>query len=196
MAWYVVARDVCGVVYTVEQSALLDEWAELMQATGWWFSFADFVVMCERHRHLHFDEQRRLHCSSGPAIECRDGYRVYAWHGTRVPAKWIDTPGSIDPSLALTWKNIEQRRCLAEIIGWQRVLDQLSPTVIDEDTPEIGRLLQVDLPDSAGERFLEVRCGTGRTFVLPVPPYMTTARQANAWTYGLEAFQLQGEVRT
>jgi len=41
-----------------------------------------------------------------------------------------------------------------------------------------------------------VTCGTGRTFALPVPPEMTTALAANAWTYGLEAKDYMPEVRT
>jgi len=42
-----------------------------------------------------------------------------------------------------------------------------------------------------------VRCGTGRTFALPVPPDMKTAIQANAWTYGLDPKDIFNlEVRT
>ena len=45
-------------------------------------------------------------------------------------------------------------------------------------------------------RFLRVRCGTGRSFVLPVPREVHTARQANAWTYGLSESEYAPEVRT
>lgn len=31
-----------------------------------------------------------------------------------------------------------------------------------------------------------VKCGTGRTFALPVPPEMTRAIDANAWTFALD----------
>ena len=42
-----------------------------------------------------------LHGESGPAIEFHDGHQVYAWHGTEVPAEWIERRETLDPSLAL-----------------------------------------------------------------------------------------------
>ena len=130
-------------------------------------------------------------------MEYPDGFQIHAWHGTRVPKEWIEQRGSIDPRLALTWENVEQRRCLAEMLGWGQVIELLSPRVIDTDkNPEIGTLLEVELPGVGVNRFLKVRCGTGRDFVLCVDPSMKTARAANAWTFGLEPGQYDPEVRT
>jgi hypothetical protein len=133
-----------------------------------------------------------------PAIKCRDGYEVYCWHGTRIPAEWINDKDNIDPSLALTHENLEQRRCLAEILGWEKVLSQLEVRSVNKDpSPEIGELLEADLPDAPKSKFLKVKCGTGRTFVLPVPPEMQSAAQANAWTYNIDEQLLRKiEVRT
>lgn len=193
---YAACRDIEAAKYSPQQDELLRQWEKLAAASGWWFPYEGICFCSERHERIHFDAEKRLHCEDGPAILCRDGFSVHAWHGTRVPAEWIEETDDVDPKLALTWENIEQRRCLAEIIGWSKVLNQLSPTVVDEDTPEVGRLLRVDLPDAPGEQFLQVQCGTGRTFVLPVPPEMTSARQANAWTYGLKPEAWGPEVRT
>ena len=61
----------------------------------------------------------------------------------------------------------------------------------------IGTLLEVNLPDIGKEKFLKVLCGTGREFAIPVPPFMKTALEANAWTYGLDGDLLRDlEVRT
>ena len=77
------------------------------------------------------------------------------------------------------------------------MIEQLKPTVIDADkNPLIGTLLRVDLPDSPGEQFLKVRCATGREFVLCVHPGMRTAREANAWTYGISPTKYNLEART
>ena len=138
-----------------------------------------------------------LHCTDGPAVRYRDGYSVYAIHGTVIPPEWIEDKASLTPEIALTWPNIEQRRVAAELIGWSKILDGLQATTIDRNPdPEIGTLLQCDLPDSPGEKFLKVQCGTGRSFVLPVPPDMITALQANAWTYGLDSTEYKLEART
>jgi hypothetical protein len=186
------------VAYTQDQSALLDEWATLMRSSGWWFPFDEFVVMCERHKSLSFDADHRLHCESGPAIECRDDYKVYAWHGTRIPAEWIESPDKLTAKVALTMKNSEQRRAACEIIGWTRIIAESDVRVVDEhEDPMIGTLLDAPLLNDKDTRYLRVRCGTGREFVLRVPATCTTALQAQAWVTGLNEDELiHSEVRT
>ena len=94
--------------------------------------------------------------------------------------------------------HFEKRRAACEILGWDKILEELDARVIDHDTdPEIGDLLEVQIPDIGREKFLRVKCGTGRTFALPVPPEMSTALEANAWTYGFDADSFpKPEVRT
>lgn len=170
---------------------------EMARHAGWWMPFDDLLILCERHNVLNRDAENNLHCENGPALAWPDGWKLYFWHGTNVPAEWIEDKENVDPKLALTWENIEQRRCLAEIIGWDKVLEKLDSVTIDKDSdPEMGELIEVNLPDSGRERFLRVRCGTGRNFTLPVPPEMKTAVEANAWTYGIDAKDLKVEVRT
>ena len=141
-------------------------------------------------------ENGRLHCADGPALIC-DAADLYFWRGTDVPDAWIVDRTSLTAKTAITWPNVEQRRAACEIIGWANVLRELNAKVIDTDEPDIGELVEVDLPDSGKEKFLRVRCGTGREFALPVPPNMKTALQAQAWGWGLSEKQFRKpEVRT
>jgi hypothetical protein len=161
------------------------------------FVHQDFWILSELPEYIRMDAESRPHCETGPFTKWRDGWALYYWHGVQVPAAWIENKASVDPSLALTWPNIEQRRCLAEIVGWKNVIAALKPRIIDVNPdPEIGVLIEVDLPDSPGERFLRVMCGTKREFVLPVPKEMKTALQSNSWTYGLDEKTFNPEVRT
>lgn len=172
---------------------------ELTQHTGWYNAYEDVVVFQHRPEYIKMDDTNRLHCENGPAIRYRDGYSVYSWHGTRIPSEWIENKKSLTPEIALTWSNIEQRRCAAEILGWDNVIQQLNSVVIDEDgDPEIGTLLEVDIPEIGREKFLRVKCGTGRMFCIPVPPDMKTAIEAQAWTWDLtvEDFGVGPEIRT
>jgi hypothetical protein len=163
---------------------------------GWWWPHKEFCIVSDRPSKIRMDDRGRLHSASGPAIEWRDGWSLSFWHGQNVPHEWITHPEKLDPELALNHENAEMRRCVAEILGWKRVLERLDTKVIDTDRdPEIGQLLEVELHGNR-ERFLKVRCGTGREFVLPVPPEMTRALEANAWTYGLNPGDLQLEART
>jgi hypothetical protein len=147
---------------------------------------------------VYVDAGRRLHREDGPAL-LADDMDAWFWRGTLIPDDWLPNRASLDPSIALTWPRIEERRCAADIIGWHRVLSQLDAKTIDRHPdPQVGELIEVDIPDAGRERFLRVLCGTNREFALPVPPNMRTAIEAQAWTYGFDdpkKFKLP-EIRT
>ena len=169
---------------------------ELSRHCGWWAPYEHAAILQDRPCEIHFDDQRRLHNENGMAVKYRDGFGVHSWHGTRIPGEWLDKK-TLTPKIALTHENVEQRRAACEILGWDTILDQLNAVSIDKNRdPQIGELVEVDIPDIGRERFLRVTCGTGRRFALPVPPHMTTALESNAWTYGLDGIELQPEVRT
>jgi hypothetical protein len=154
-----------------------------------------FWIVSARPDVLLVDEENRPHCATGPFCRWPDGRELHYWHGVKVPREWIEAPATVDPMHALTWENVEQRRVLTEIIGWGKVLEKLQTRVVHEDAdPQIGQLLECAIPDDEGQpgKFLKVRCGTGRDFVLRVPPDVTTATQAQQWLwqrddYGPEA---------
>ena len=161
------------------------------------FMHSRFCLVSDFPKTISRDVDHRSHAEHGPALSYRDGWSVYSWHGTRVPREWIERRGSLDPTTALTWPQIEQRRAAAEIVGWDGILAALPHETIDTDPdPEIGTLLRVDLPDSPGERFLRVRCGTGRMFVMPVPPEVPTALAAQEWIWSVGPGEYRPEVRT
>ena len=122
---------------------------------------------------------------------------LYHWHGVSIPKEWV-TGKKPTASEAITWANVEQRRAACELVGWVNILSQLNAKTIDIDDDDIGTLLEVEIPDSGKEKFLQVKCGTGREFALPVPRNMKTALEANAWTYGFDDVKqfIKPEVRT
>ena len=156
----------------------------------------EFCIVSDFPEYIKVDERNLPHCETGPSHRWRDGWELFHWHGVVIPGEWV-TGNPPSAKEALTWENIEQRRVACEIIGWNNILAELNTTVIDVDgDEEIGTLLEADIPESGKERFLKVRCGTGRDFVIPVPPQMKTAIEANSWTWGLSANEYHPEVRT
>lgn len=181
----------------VKNITKIDCFIELSKYCGPIALYDKKVIVYERPVKIKMDEQNRLHSETGPAIVYRDGFSVYSWHGVNIPKEWIeDSPPSAED--AIRWDNMEQRRAACEIIGWDNILNLLDAKIIDEDKdPMIGTLVEVDIPDIGREKFIRVLCGTGRSFALPVPPEMTTALEANAWTYDLDGDVLRKlEVRT
>ena len=167
----------------------------LRQTAGWIMPYENICFVSEYPTQIELDAAERLHCETGPAFTCADGFSIYAWRGTIFPEDWIEN--KLMPREALRWGNTEQRRVACEMIGWHKILDELKAEIVDKNAdPEIGELVSVDFPDSGEEKFLRVMCGTGREFALPVPPDMETALQANAWTWGLEPNEYNPEIRT
>ena len=167
---------------------------DMARACGWWAPYKGYAVFQDRPQKIRFDDQNRLHCEDGPAILYRDGFSVYAWHGVRIPGDWIENGISVKQAFRI--ENLEKRQAAFEVVGWENVVNKLNPNIIDSDHPEIGQLLEVEIPDFGPAKFLKVLCGTKRSFVLRVPLEMTTARQANAWTYGLEEEEYAPEKRS
>jgi hypothetical protein len=146
---------------------------------------------------MHRDQRGRLHHPNLAAVSFRDGFSAHAWHGTGVPGQWLKAPERLRAREVLAWPASDRRRAALEIIGWKRVLGHLSPSIVDANPdPAIGQLLEAVLPQDGPARFLRVRCGTGRDFVLAVPRRMRTALEANAWTYALSPADYHLEART
>ena len=189
--------ELIGVKYTKEQSAKLDIMKRIGFECEWWWPYEGICFVSERPIETNWDDRGLLHGENKPAVLYQDGYSMFMWHGTRVPEDWIKDKSSLTPKVAITWNNIEQRRAACEILGWAKILKELNAKTIQKDEdPQIGELLEVDIPDIGREKFLRVLCGTGREFAMPVPPEMTSALQANAWTYGLEPSEYNPEIRT
>ena len=186
LAFYEGGR-MAGADYPAALNKHFDAYLKYASTCGIAFCYPKIAFVSDRPTKLSFDENRLLHCENGPAIEFPDGWSVYAWRGIRVPDEWIKSPKSLTPEIALNHENIEQRRAACEIIGWDNILTELNAEIIDADPePEIGELVEVEIPDIGREKFLRVTCGTGRRFALPVPPEMNTALEANSWTYGVD----------
>jgi len=194
LSFYDYMQNVLGVDFDGKLDGL---WA-VAKTCGWVSCYDTLAIVQDRPLHIKMDEDNRLHCENGPAILYDDGFAVYAWHGVRIPGEWITNKSSLTPKIALTWENMEQRRAACEILGWVHILNELDAKVLDIDPdPQIGTLVEVNIPEIGKERFIRVLCGTGREFAIPVPPDMKTALEANAWTYDIDPNLLRTlEVRT
>jgi hypothetical protein len=179
-------RDVCGWTDPILDRFTVEE--DLIKNCGWVWWHENVLAISDRPTMINRDTEGRLHSETGPSIAYRDGWQLYHWHGTSIPAEWIEDRASLTPGVALKQTNVEQRRAAIDIIGWARVLRELKAKTIDKDgDPEIGELVEVKLPDLPRKaKFLRVRCGTGREFAIGIPAHINKALDAQAWMVGLE----------
>jgi hypothetical protein len=188
-------RDVLGLRLNEHQK--YSAWEQCTIHGGFRVLHHEFCIVSDFPEILKVDDQNRPHCSDGPSHKWRDGWSLYHWHGVRIPDEWIAKKGFLTAEIALKEPNAERRRAACEMLGWNAILHALDAKVIDEDDADIGTLVEVNIPDVGKERFLRVKCGTGREFALPVPPTMQTALEAQSWTWGLDPVSFtKPEVRT
>lgn len=194
LAFYSYMQEVLDLSCCEKMQGLID----LAKYVGWVLLYDEMVVLTQKPLHVKFDEDKLSHCEDDFAIKYRDGTGVALWHGTRIPSEWIFDKSSITPEVLLHWSNVEERRCACEIVGWYKVLELLNAVTIDKDGDKtVGKLVEVDLPDSGKEKFLIVHdVNVGKLVGLPVPPEMKTALEANSWTYGIDKYEFKPEFRT
>jgi internalin A len=153
----------------------------LFEDCGWIFTFEKICAVCDRPRHLRFDSQNRLHAEGEPAIEFADGWKIYFYHGVRLPEKYgLLHPNQWQSQWLLTEENAEVRRVLIEGIGYDRLIQELQAKQID--SWQEYALLQIDNADVEPICLLKMTCpSTGFIHALRVPPNLASAREAIGW---------------
>lgn len=195
-------HEVCGLDLGDMQERA-DAYAATARSACWWWPHTDFVVVCERPKSITLDDRGRLHDADKPAMQFRDGYSVYAWHGVTVPADVILKPQDITVERIKGERNVEVRRVMLERYGFERFVADCGAKMIHKD--EFGELYRQDLEGDEPLTMVRVRNstpepdGTFKHYFLAVHPELRpllggdtygepqelTARNAVASTFGL-----------
>lgn len=175
-------REVCGLKFP---KYLFEDIAAF---TGCWWWLDNFIIVSDRPRQINIDENNRLHSTTGPAIEWRDGSSLYAWHNTLVPAKLITNPDDYTSEEIKKLENTEMIRALAEKLGWEKYINKLGIEVIDSYT-DSKTGLKYELLDSCHKfgrddpRYIrkqssKLKDGSSPWYIEPVHPRLKTAAAA------------------
>jgi len=207
-AYITYLRDVVGWDDPVLENFALDETIAKSCGFVWWAE--EVCAISDRPLRIARDNGGRLHHESEKALEYRDGWGLYSWHGYRIPDdyEWIITDKErITPKKIEHETNAELRRIMLEIYGYDKYLAKRKAKVISEDVNhgQPRRLLEFEL---AGEtiRVVEVINGTKepdgtfRKFILGCirrdGRYPDTPSEAIAWSYGINPKKYNETVRT
>jgi hypothetical protein len=165
----------------------------LARSAGWAIPHQRICWVSERHHVLERDQRGRLHCPTGPAVVYPDGWAIYAFNGTRVPAHWIEQRDTLDPAEVLKERNAEVKAAGAAIIGYGRMFDKCNGRVVDDSgSPDIGQLVEMTIPGlPQSGRFLRALCPRNGWIYEGVPRVsdidglpIETAIAAQAWRIG------------
>ena len=158
-----------------------------------------FCMISDRPRDLTVDDQNRPHNATGPFCKWSDGSSLFAWHGTRMPARYyFEEPTAVE---ILAERNVEVRRCLIErydeLNGRGSFMRACGAKVLDSSvqpmhvgcTEMLNELLAIELPDDPEGRMVALRVvcpSTAREYIIRVPPDQTTVLGALAWTFDMK----------
>jgi hypothetical protein len=164
------------------------------------WAFTGMGVECHPPTVMHTDDRRRAHNEHGPAIEYSDGWKLYAWHGARVPENAILSPETITVAQIENHPNAEVRRILIDRMGPLKYAEESNATEIGRD--HFGVLLRKDV--IGAEPIVMVRVvnstpepdGHFKTYHLRVHPNCRTAREGVAWTFGMSADEYDPKIES
>ena len=185
IAFYKFCAEI-GVKYNSDAADKLDIMNEIGLSCMWWYSFDGLIIACERPSVVALNTRGVLHNDTGPAIAFRDGWKIYAVNGHRVPDWIIVTPDQITVKKIDAETNLETRRIMIEKFGSVRYVIEGGGVLIDDD-PQHGKLWRRDRQGDSPILMLQVRNptvepdGTVREFFLRVHPECRPFRSRDKW---------------
>lgn len=145
-SFYDYCHEVLGVQYSELEKYKL--WASTIHLGPVW-TMDEMAVVSDKPKHIHM-LNGVLHKDEAPAVEYKDGFCVYALNGVRVDKHLAMTPASkLDPTEFAKISNVEVRREFVRKVGMERIIDHLSPEVLD--TKGDYELLLVNLGEEVGK---------------------------------------------
>ncbi|MBI3929765.1 MAG: hypothetical protein HY319_29765 [Armatimonadetes bacterium] len=170
------------------KSPRLRTWVEFLRSGVWQGVFGDGTAWVWPAPSVARDPSGLLHRLDGPAIVWGDGFGYHYVRGIRVAGEDVLHPERIT-GRRLQATSAEKYLAWAELLGVDRLLEQLPPRVMDQDRDAGGRrrLLRVEAHHQPPLQFVEVHCpSTRKRHRLRVPPDIRSCRHAVAWTFGFE----------
>jgi len=162
-----------------------------------WF-LAEEIIVADIPR-VALDGRRRLHAADGAAFAWLD-IRDHYWHGVFVPEHVITQPQTIKVAEIEAEKNTEVRRVMIERYGQNRYLVESGAQEISSD--DFGVLYRKEIPGD--EPLVMVKVvnstpepdGSFKDYFLRVPPAISSAREAVAWTFGMSVADYAPAIQT
>lgn len=155
---------------------------EYAKSSGWFIPFSFCACLSERYSLLRLDEKGLLHSEDGPALSYPDGWSIFVWHGTVIPASLIEERDKLTVPQILKEENVQLKNAMLGIYGTERFISETGAVSVSGNgrgkrllkVPEIG-----EIPQS---KVAEVACPyTGKLELKSVPYLIKDWQQTLAW---------------
>jgi len=164
----------------------------VVQHCGWLLPYENVCFVSDRPQELRLNGQGQLHGEGEAALvfgdRFSDGFALYANSGVRLPEHY----GRLHPRQWQShWIGEEPNPLLQEVllegIGYGRLVQELSGTVVDQRSDDWSRdsLIRIEIA-GLDEPLLLLKRSCAQTHVmdvLRVPPYLRSAQSAACWVH-------------
>ncbi|MBC7997695.1 MAG: hypothetical protein IAF58_07120 [Leptolyngbya sp.] len=163
-------------------------------------AFAEIAFICKEPLICSINEEGRFHSDDGPALEYEDGFKLFSLNGVTVSEKTVIAPHTLSVEEIDAEINLEIRRVMMERFGIGRYVLDSNAQVVSED--EVGILYRKLMTGDEPISLVRVKNSTPepdgsiREYFLRVPPWVTTPKEAVAWTFDLEENEYAPEVES
>lgn len=165
---------------------LISSWRCLKQNLLDFEFFENVCFVSEAPITASTNAREQMHSEQGAAMVFRDSYELHFIDGVRIPAS-ISSGVSIDD--IEKEQNVEVRRIMIRRYGLEKYLSDSNAELIDRS--EFGTLFKKSNRNDEPLVVLKVinstpePDGTFKEYLLRVPPFVSSAKEAVAWTFDL-----------
>jgi|AGTN01.2.fsa_nt_gi hypothetical protein len=193
-------QNIQSVKYSEPNDSQATAWLTLTRHAAAYEFRTSVCFVCEHPTHLSLDNQANAHRENGPAMEFSDGWNVYAWHGRRVPSEIIEYPERITVRQIEKERNIEVRRIMIQRYGERKFFVDSGALEIHKDS--FGTLYRKEMEGDEPLVMVKVMNstpewdGSHKGYFIRVPPEITTAKAAVAWSFQLASNEYDPNIET
>ena len=184
ISYYKYAEKYLNIKYTKRNSYLLSLWEDLAESSHWFWCYENICFISYKPIKLLVDDQNRLHCDNGPAIEYKDRYAQYYLHGVSVPKELAEIKKEdMNPNDLSKYKNVEIRMQFIKKLG----VDKIKERGIVIETKGVYNLIDMHSIFEGltyAPYLFMINPSTGETHAEGVSPECKSVSQAINWRAG------------
>ena len=173
-----------------------DKYVGFLRAGAFYCMFFEKVAyVMQRPIYVEQDDRKRLHSITRPALEFKDGTKIYKINGVTFDKKWWDKirKDKLSPDEVFAIDNVEHRRIAYEYMDKTKMKKLKDYKVLDERLDISGnkeRIVSFTVQNMKEPlKFLNVICPTGREYFLGTN--QDTCEKAQKALLGLENEQVE-----
>lgn len=163
-------------------------------------AFAEIAFISKKPIHSEINEEGQYHSEDGAALEYEDGFKLYSLNGVTLSEKTVIAPHTLTVEEIDAEINLEIRRVMLERFGIGRYVLDSNAQIVSQD--EVGILYRKFMTGDEPISLVRVKNSTPepdgsiREYFLRVPPWVTTPKEAVAWTFDLEEHEYAPDVES